>query len=444
MKRKVKKRKFNVEKTQKLFCFSSFVFLATCCLWYGGRFLYFYLENEKRLDESRPTVTKNLTQTIINNSELKKINDTKYFYNDANNNYIKYSNITWRILKIDNEDTIYLISDNVLTILSNGNDNYINKWLNKSKEDYTGILEKNLNNTSKYLTSYNVCDDEINDLKNIQCNKVNKNNTIGLLSIIDYINTGGEKSFINNQKYTYLNNKNSNNQLWYINDQGKLGTSTEENIYGLKPVIRLNSNIEVISGNGTSNNPYIIEKDSSLFGSYVKLNNDIWRIYDVANENIKLILNDYLTEDEQKVYQKYSNNNYYHNDTIYQSLAYYLNNTYLNTLTYKNNINNSKWANFHYSIDNNFNYQEVLKNQIDTKISVPSIGDIILNDNNKENFFTNTGTNNKDGMIYTINKNGTLTKKNVTYNSNIVPCININKNILTKGNGTLENPYEME
>ena len=95
-------------------------------------------------------------------------------------------------------------------------------------------------------------------------------------------------------------------------------------------------------------------------------------------------------------------------------------------------------------INNNFNYQEVLKNQIDTKISVPSIGDIILNDNNKENFFTNTGTNNKDGMIYTINKNGTLTKKNVTYNSNIVPCININKNILTKGNGTLENPYEME
>jgi len=436
---------FNFNK-QKLFCFISFIFLSTCCLWYGGRFIYFYLENQKELNkiENNTTENSNLTKTIITNSDLKNINNSYYFYNDTSNNYLKYSNIIWRIIKIDNKNTIYLISDNIITTLANTTENYINNWLNNSSTTNTGILEKNLNNTSKYLTNYSVCDDQITNLNNLDCKKINEDNLIGLLSIVDYINTGGEKSFINNQKYTYLNNKNENNQLWYINDEGKLGTAANEDIYGIKPVIRLNSNLKIISGNGTKNNPYTIEDTTSLFGSYVKLDDDTWRIYDVDNENLKLILTDYLTVNNEKVLKSYSNNNYYHNDTIYSSLAYYLNNDYLNSLSYKNIINSTTWSNYYYSNEINYNYQEVLNNKIETKVSLISIGNILLNDNNLDNFFTNTGTDNVNNMIYTINNNGTLTKRSVTYNNNIVPTISINKNILTKGNGSIDNPYEME
>lgn len=436
------KRKIN---PKKLFCFISFVFLTTCCLWYGGRFIYFYIENEKELNQKETNLSTNsLVQTIINNSDLKNVNNEQYFYNDSNNNYLKYSNIIWRIIKIDKENTIYLISDNILTTLNNTNDNYIFKWLNSSEELNTGILQKNLNNPSEYLTNYKVCNDEVTDLNNLECNKTNSNNLIGLLSIVDYINTGGEKSFINNQKYTYLNNKNNNNQLWYINDEGKLGTATSEDIYGIKPVIRLNKDLKIINGNGTSNNPYTIEEETTLFGSYVKLGEDTWRVYDVENENIKLILNNYLTINNEKISKTYSNNNYYHNDTIYSSLAYYLNNTYLNTLSYKEIINNTTWPNYYYSSETNYNYQEILTKKIDTKVSLISIGDVLLNDNNLENFFTNTGTNSTSNQIYTIDNNGTLNKKTVTNTNNIVPCISINKNILTKGQGTIDNPYEME
>lgn len=436
------KRKIN---PKKLFCFISFVFLTTCCLWYGGRFIYFYIENEKELNQKETNLSTNsLVQTIINNSDLKNVNNEQYFYNDSNNNYLKYSNIIWRIIKIDKENTIYLISDNILTTLNNTNDNYIFKWLNSSEELNTGILQKNLNNPSEYLTNYKVCNDEVTDLNNLECNKTNSNNLIGLLSIVDYINTGGEKSFINNQKYTYLNNKNNNNQLWYINDEGKLGTATSEDIYGIKPVIRLNKDLKIINGNGTSNNPYTIEEETTLFGSYVKLGEDTWRVYDVENENIKLILNNYLTINNEKISKTYSNNNYYHNDTIYSSLAYYLNNTYLNTLSYKEIINNTTWPNYYYSSETNYNYQEILTKKIDTKVSLISIGDVLLNDNNLENFFTNTGTNSTSNQIYTIDNNGTLNKKTVTNTNNIVPCISINNNILTKGQGTIDNPYEME
>lgn len=442
MKKIKKRRKFN---PQKLFCFISFIFLTTCCFWYGGRFIYFYLENEKRLENETSKIKNNtLNLTIINNSELKKVNNEYYFYNNANNNYLIYSNILWRIIKIDKEDTIYLISDNIITNLTNTNNNYITKWLNKSNDNNTGILEKNLNNIQEYLINYNVCNETINDLTNLKCKKTDNSNLIGLLSIYDYINTGGEKSFINNQKYTYLNNKNENNELWYLNDEGKLGTSTTNDIYGIKPVIRLKKDLKIITGNGTKNKPYTIENKTSLFGSYVKLGNDTWRIYDIENNTIKLILTNYIMINNEKIAKSYSNNNYYHNDTNYSSLAYYLNHDFINNLSYKDIINNSNWPNYYYSNETNYNYQEVLTKKIDTKVSLISIGDILLNDNNLENFFTNTGVNNITNEIYTINNNGTLNQKDVTYNGNIVPCININKDILTKGKGTIDSPYEME
>ena len=357
---------------------------------------------------------------------------------------MKYSNILWRIIKIDNDNSVYLISDNVISYLNNGNNNYINMWLNKSDLENSGILESNLNDTNKYLLNYKVCNDIVNNLNNVTCDNLNEDNLIGLLSIVDYINTGGDKGFINNNKYTFLNNFNDTTNMWYINHEGKLGTSEGNEIYGIKPVIRLNGNINLISGNGTNNSPYIIEEETTLFGRYVKFGNDIWRIFNVSEENIKLILNDYLMINGEKLEMKYSTTNYQHNDTINSSLAYYLNHDYLDSLSYKEVILNNNWTNHYYGIINNYNYTDIINNKIDTKVSVISIGDIIFNDNMLEKFYTNPGIDDTSNLIYTINNDGTTSKRRVNYPSYVVPVISINKNILTKGNGSLDVPYEME
>ena len=432
-KKSTKKTKVNkVPYFQKLFCFASFVFLLTCCLWYGGRFIYFHLDSKKTEEK----IEDNLSHIIINNNDLKSANNSMYFYGEDVNNYIKYSNILWRIIKIDNDNSIYLISDNIITYL-NGNNNYINTWFNTSETLNSGIFQNSLNNTDKYLLNYNVCNDIVDDINNLNCENINKNGLIGLPSIIDYINTGGENSFINNNKYTYLNNTNTNNNKWYINNEGKLGVSNTDDIYGIKAVIRLNNDLKLISGDGTINSPYTFEEESGLFGSYVKLGNDIWRIYNVNGDTIKLISNNYITINNEPLTLKYSTTNYYHNDTVYSSLAYYLNNDYLNSLSYKDIILTTNWSNYYYSNESGFNYIETINNKIDTKVSLISIGDIILNDNNLSEFYTNTGTNSTSNMIYTINNDGTLSRKRV-------PSISINKNILTKGNGSMDVPYEME
>ena len=80
------------------------------------------------------------------------INGENYFTKDSDSNYLLYSNILWRIIKTNSDNSITLISDKAVSSLAFGknkdfSDSYINKWLNKDSHEYSGILEKSLNNS---------------------------------------------------------------------------------------------------------------------------------------------------------------------------------------------------------------------------------------------------------------------------------------------------------
>lgn len=439
--KKVVKRKISY---QKVFSFISAGFILACILFYGGRFLKLYLENKKDTVSNKDT----LVQNLKNNYEFNNINNEYYLKKDEDKNYVLYSNILWRIVKINNNGSIKLISDDVISYLSYGNTNYdksdINAWLNDSDSDYTGILENNLNNPNNYLVHDNICQDSITDTKHITCSNIDDSKLIGSLSVFDYVNAGGKDSYLNINKYFYLSSTNNKDkEVWYINDNGSVSNSNGEKIYGIRPTISLKSNAGSISGNGSIDSPYVID-ENGLFGSYVKLGDDLWRIYDVKDSTVKLMLNDYIKDtDGENLMHKYSSKGYYHNDTVNGSLAYYLNHTYLNNLSYKDSINSNNWANGFYGESNNYDYKEVLKTTVDTKITVPSIGNIILN-GELSDYFLSTGVSKSSTLVYTVKDNGTLYGKSSTSTSKVVPVISINKEILTKGNGTINTPYETE
>lgn len=435
------KRKIN---KLKVFCFVSFIFLLICCLWYGGRAVYFYLESK----ESIKNEEKKLSQTIINNNEnsdnFKKINNDYYFYKDATNNYVTYSNMLWRIIKVNNKNNVMLILDNSITSLAYGNskkynNSYITKWLNKEDNSLT----KKLNDTDKYLVKNEICVDDVKDIKSVTCKKQDKDNYISLLSVVDYINTGASKSFINNGEYNYLINNNKNNKIWYMNADGKLDVSNGDDIYGVRPVITIKSNISITGGDGSSKSPYTIEAKNAYFASYVKLGEDLWRVYDIDNDILKLSLNDYLKVNGENLEYSYSNQNYYHNDTTYGSLAYYLNHRYLNSLAYKDLILDGKYNNGCYGKSTKYDYQDILKQQIDTKIYTLSIGDYIIN-NTLSGYFLATGTDEDSNTIYIMNKDNTLEEYAVNEEAYVIPTISINKDNLKAGNGTINDPYRTE
>ncbi len=437
------KRKISI---QKIFNIVSFMFILACCIFYGSRFIKLYLENNKT--EEVKVLADNIKDNNSNNNNFKNINGNYYFEGTDTNNYLTYSNLIWRIIRVNDNDTVTVVLDNSITSLAAGtsktySNSYINMWLNDNDKEYTGILENNLNNTNNYLTYTNTCNDTIDDTKNITCKETIENNLITVPSLNDYVNTGGQKSFMNNEEYYYLVNNNKDEKLWYVDKDGKVSTSDGADILGVKPVITIKNSVKLVSGDGSKDNPYTIETDNGLFGSYVKLGNDIWRIYQIDKDNIKLSLNNYLTINNEEITYKYSNTGYYHNDTKKGSLAYYLKNTYLEQLTYKDIIDEVEYSNGLYSNTTDYNYTEVLSTTINTKVASLSIGDIYINPTNT-NYYTSTGISENSNQIYVMKNDFKLYTKVATTELKIIPVISIDKNLLTTGEGTIESPLEVQ
>lgn len=437
-----KKRKISI---QKIFNLVSFTFILACSIFYGGRFIKLYLENNKIADIK--TFADIIKENNSENENFKHINGDYYFEGKEQNNYIKYSNLNWRIIRINNNSSITAVLDNSITALASGKetnfkDSYFNLWLNDNNEEYTGILEKNLNNTTQYLTYTHTCSDKVNDTKSITCKETVQDYLITLPSLNDYVNTGSSNSFMNNEENFYLINSTKEKKMWYVDNTGKVNTTDGSDILGIKPVITFKNSISLIEGNGSKETPYIIESENGLFGSYVKLGEDIWRIYDVKEDSVKLSLDTYAKINGNDINYKYSTTGYYHNDTKQGSLAYYLKNTYLPSLSYNDLINETKYSNGLYSNNTKFDYRETLKTKIDTKIATLSIGDIFLNPSNTK-YFTSTGISKNDNLMYIMKNDFRVYTETASSNLRVIPVISINKDLLTKGIGTKDNPLEV-
>ena len=431
---------------QKLFCFISALFIWGCCLFYGIRFVKLYIANEKEKVVEENSLAKVIRENNSNNENFKEISNQMYFINDANNNYLMYSNVLFRIIRVNNDNSIVAITDNSLTSLAYGVDldytnSYVNKWLNKDSDLYSGILERQLN--TDYLQKTNICLDKITKVDNTPCSNIDNNYYFSLLSTNDFVNIGSKKSFVINGEYFYLGNVNEENRVWYITDDGKLMVNDGSDIIGIRPVITIKANVDYVSGNGKIDNPYFIENENSLFGSYVKLDGTMWRIYQVNENDVRLIMDDYLKVNNQNLTYIYSNNSSYHDDYKINSIAYYLNHDFLNKLSYRNKIKEVLWTNGYYGEDNNYDYKTAIDTTVNTKVALVSMADIRLN-NKLDNYFTMTGTTNKGVTMYTIESNQKVYTKNIRSKANVVPAISLEKDLLVKGNGTLGNPYEME
>lgn len=429
-----KRRKLNVQKT---FCTISAGFILACIIFYGFRFISLYLENKKNLKVDENTLSKVIIDNNNNDENFKNVNNDYYFTNDTDDNYVLYSNILWRIVKVNSDKTIKLISNDNLSYLAFDNEidtfanSYINRWLNT--DVLTNQIDKN------YLTNDKICIDNVTKSNTSKCEKYDNQSNFGLLSIMDYVIAGGEDSYLNNNKFFYLSSINDD-EVWYVNSRGKLTSSTGDKLYGVRPTITIKSNTKYTEGDGTSDNPYIITSDS-IFGSYVKLNDETWQVYEVNNDIVKLSSTEYLKDKETDLEHIYSNKTYYHNDTDYGSLAFYLNQTYINSFTNQEILLSTSWANG--LLDSNYDYKDCLETTIESKIATLSIGNVILN-NNLSDYFLMSGNEDNKNIVYKVKENGSVDEINVDEEAKVIPTIAISKDKLNKGKGTIDEPYEVE
>lgn len=324
-----------------------------------------------------------LSEYIIKNNELYNDNNTYICKGNVTNNYVKFNNLTWRIIKINNDSSITLILDDYINMLPK---NLVNTFFKN--------LENNLD--TNYLTKTKVCIDTYTN-NEITCNKTNKDNYITLLSVYDYINSlDDEKTFITKDNeimwlYNNLNHTNGNN----------ISTSNENNFYEIRPVVTLKPDTTYKSGDGNIDSPYIINEDTLSIGSKVKLGNDTYIVYDLK-DNIKLMSTKTL------------------NNLLIENVLDYLNNEFFEKLDYKDLLQDTTI----YTKDYNNKENDLTKEKIIKKIGIPNILDIKF-DNEVTNYYLPNKINTfaliyNNPIIYGDTKKERETRYTITLSKDII------------------------
>lgn len=437
-KERSKKRKISFHKVFNLF---SALFLLVCISVYGYRFTTLYLENSKAKNIKQ--IGDTIKENNASNKNFKNIKGDYYFVGSEVNNYVKYSNMLWRVIKVDKRGNVVIALDSSITSLAKGSSEFtsssIYSWLNKDDEDeFSGIFESVLNDVPQYLTYTKACVDDESDIKKITCGKFTSDTFVTIPTLLDYVNTGGSSSFLNTGSYYYLLNNGKDGSSWVVDDAGKVGNSKGDDLLGIKPVITIKRLSIIKNGDGSKAAPYEFEDGvSSFVGNYVKLGDDIWQVYAEDDNNVKLVLKSYLKVNGREVENKYSRSGYKFDVSEYGSLAYYLNNRYLNSLKYNGILEEFEFGN---GVYNNYDYKEVLKSKVKAKVGLISIGDLMFNYDIAD-YFLSTGT--PDNLVYFYQGDGNFDTRSSNNMFNIIPTISIKKSLILE-HGTADSPYEVK
>ena len=438
----MKKNKKNREKKpmkdwEKKFIFFNILTIFIICSIYSYKLIHYY-----RLEHKQSFLTtNNLYETLknkpitYNNSGLYKIDNNYYYKGKVTDNYLYYSARLWRIISF-NDNGIKLITEDTQTSMvwsteNNYKNSYIYNWLNITDKEHSGIFLNSLNNYKNYLIKHSWCTDIVTK-DNQTCNDT-LNDYVGLISIEEYLKAGGIESYLNNNNYFWTINASENN-VWYIFDKGGINDETNDDTgyysYGVRPSIVLDINTPLYKGDGTKDNPYIIENDNSVIlnhksiGSYIKYNDNLFRIIEKNNDYIKLTLAYHLEDSKVN----------------YNNINQYLNNVLLNKLE-KNNLVKCPFYGGNYSKDNNYDYKEIYNKKEYSYIGLPSVTELFITDDS--DIWLNNYNNNS--LIYTTNTLGRLFLDNNDNLHYLKPSICIKSNItITSGSGTSADPYLLE
>ena len=195
---------------------------------------------------------------------------------------------------------------------------------------------------------------------------IGKNTPVGLLNSYEYYlsykNTSYDSGYLYNGYTLWLLNPYSSSYVWIVNNNGYGYNGNPSYSDGARPSINLKSNIQLIGGSGTKDNPYRIAGDKEevtpnttylntrSIGEYVVFDEDgdsstkeIYRIVGFEDGKTKLNKNDYVKIETTTLTKKFSTNTTYGNGTTDDYWDYYLNNTWYNSLNNKDMLESSAY-----------------------------------------------------------------------------------------------------
>jgi len=411
---KKKRVKFKNGLFQRLFWVISCLFIVIIVGYFIFRFVIvsgIYGNNDMKLSEY---IIKNNNQ----DTGLYQDNKLYIFKGNVENNYVKYENLLFRIIKIYQDGSVDIVLDDGLNGLyyNNKDGSYlesdIHKYLN---DEFLDVIDKgDLNKTP-------ICKDMVNSVDEITCNEIDYSSYVKLLQIGDYVNSiKDDETFLGKAgEYYWLGNI-SDEKIWNT-DGNKISQSDTNKGYKIRPVITLNEKVKYLSGTGTMEEPIIIKKEEVGINSYVKIDNDLYIVINKEKSYLKMM----LMEDSPLVREV-------HNKDLLDKL----NDKYYDDLSYKKKL-------VKYTISTGYyedSYKDVKDEKKSVYVGIPTINDFKIDNSDLEYLLINRYN---DKEVFYYDKDG-LHKSSDEIARKIRPVIMIKKQEISSGNGTIVNPYIVE
>lgn len=433
-----KKRRLKKGIFQTIFCLVSLFFIIGCGIFYGSRLIKYYKiynpksENGEVIQLISNALVQN-TPIVFEGSGIYRESGVYVYKGKDANNYIRFSNLTWRIIRTNSDGSLEIILDDSINALAwdfEGN-NYSNSDINKYLND---VFVKNLN--TDYLVKTTICNDEMESIDNFSCNNKNNEYYVKLLSANEFLNTvaDGQTYIVDENELVWLGTKGIDDLVWHTNGSN-ISTSEQNNPYYLKPVVTIKNSTALLSGDGTKENPFIIEKDDNkiIVGDYIKIDEDLWVVYERDNNNVKLAystlynngLSTYRFDVEKIDYDPESDN----------SLAKLLNTEFYESLAYKDLLLDFDVYTGKYDVS----YKDIYESKVSVKVGILNAVDLKF-DEEVSGYYLSTKASDsrvfcyKDGLSYS--KPGLARAYR--------PTISIKVSDNLEGKGTKDEPFVIE
>lgn len=409
--------------------------------------------------KNRTSVTRKVNVINNLNSVVKKaLKGAKNFTGNPTNNYVRLSNMLYRVYGLDSNNNIILVA---AEDVSNVNYTKLNEWLNKYYYNHLNDFTKKLIVKSKY------CNMKITDTTTdtTECSGYTDKVNIFVPSVVDVNKAAdGSENFMKTYTMSWVGNSGDDGKAYITRsffsaeNEGKsfIAYDTTYN-FGVRPMFTIKGNISAVSGDGSITDPYTFgdstpikggeELNNASTGEYVNISGDLYRVIDVENGYTKVVAEDSITRSSELVLAvpTIAVTELTYNPKVKGSVAYIINNEsgqYIDTSYFVNH--NVKVPIYKKDI---IYGEEVKTEKYKAKVFAPNMYEMFSAQVNAYGHVSHgywyLNTSKTSFYISAVTDIGVPLNKETRYLSfGIRPCAYIKDNVIvTSGLGTRNNPY---
>ena len=437
--------------------------------------------------DKMPVTTSPVNEVLLSNiPEDNQYNDEvdTFITGEDPNNYIWYSGKLWRAVSVNNEaKTTKLVTQwNISTTTYNPEDqtnfegSYMEDWLNDTTVD--GFLG-NLRDYENFIVTDSVWDATMDATDLGSITRPNGTTTVtdavGLLNMYEYqsSNNGDTNGYLNNGLMWWTLTPYSSSDVQNMSSFGITISSSPSDASGVRPSINLKSNVRIVNGDGTIDNPYRLNGDndaelsgtllsSRYSGEYITFGsgeNNLYRI--VSHENgtgTKIASAEPLKSSGEFITSAFGSSDSEVNYSTNSVIGTFLNGEYLTSYvdsTYSNMIEDSTtWYLGTVGSGTSYKLAKYTDTSMsgyttttDAKVGLLRLGELMAGQfgryGNNKSYWTLTPYT--SSSVLNVHFSGDAYNYSPSDAYGVRPSMNLKSNVqITSGNGTKNSPFQIE